>query len=107
MTQEAPKAFSVIETGGKQYIVADGVVLRIEKVEAQEGEEVVFDKVLMTVDSKGAVSIGNPYLEGVTVKAVVELQGRSKKIRVTHFKSKSNRHKTYGHRQPFTKVTIK
>jgi len=104
---ETPKAFSVIETGGKQYIVTDGSALRIEKLVAEEGEVVTFDKVLLTVDAAGKITIGTPYIDGVTVTASVEKQGRYKKIRVIHFKSKSNRHKTYGHRQPFTAVKIK
>lgn len=101
---ETPKNFLVVKSGGKQYIVTDGTVLRIEKLNAQEGETVVFDEILMAVDDKGTVTIGTPFIEGMTVKAVVEGQGRAKKVRVVHFKSKSNRHKTYGHRQPFTKV---
>ncbi len=106
-TNEAEsKAFSVIETGGKQYIVTAGQPLRIEKLPQAEGETITFDKVLLTVDESGAITIGTPYIDGATVTAQVETQGRYKKIRVIHFKSKSNRHKTYGHRQPFTAVKI-
>jgi large subunit ribosomal protein L21 len=106
-TQESvPAAFSVIETGGKQYIVTDGTAIRIEKLPEAEGDTVTFDKVLLTSDGKGGVVIGNPYIAGATVTASVERQGRYKKIRVIHFKSKSNRHKTYGHRQPFTAIKV-
>ncbi len=96
---------SVIETGGKQYLVKTGQVLKIEKLEAKEGEKVVFDKVLLTANDEGGnVKIGNPYLEGVALEAVIEKQGRDKKIRVEKYKRKIRYHKVYGHRQPFTKV---
>lgn len=102
----ASQAFSVIETGGKQYIIKDGDTLRIEKLDIPEGGTVTFEKVLLMVDEKGAITFGNPYIDGATITAGIQKQGRYKKIRVIHFKSKSNRHKTYGHRQPFTTVKI-
>ncbi len=98
-------AFTVIETGGKQYVVSETTNLRIEKLEQAVGETVVFDKVLLTVDDAGTVTVGTPYIAGASVTATVEAQAQGKKLRVIHFKSKSNRHKTYGHRQPFTAVT--
>jgi large subunit ribosomal protein L21 len=98
--------FSVIETGGKQYVVSDSTELRIEKIEAEAGTTITFDKVLLIVDDAGAVTVGTPYITGASISATVEAQGKGKKLRVIHFKSKSNRHKTYGHRQPFTAVTI-
>jgi large subunit ribosomal protein L21 len=99
-------AFAVIETGGKQYIVSEKMNLYIEKLESAEGETVDFDKVLLMVDESGTVTIGTPYIVGASISASVEKQGKGKKLRVIHFKSKSNRHKTYGHRQPFTAVKI-
>lgn len=97
---------AVIETGGKQYLVKTGDALKIEKLLAKEGEKVVFDKVLLTAKDDGSdVKIGTPFLD-MTVEAVVELQGRAKKIRVEKFKRKIRYHKVYGHRQPFTKVKI-
>ena len=93
--------FAIIETGGKQYKVSEGDVLYVEKLNAEAESEVVFDKVLM---ANGKV--GSPYLEGATVKATVEKQGRAKKIIVFKYKSKKNYHKKQGHRQPYTKVKI-
>ena len=93
--------FAIIETGGKQYKVSEGDVLYVEKLNAEAESEVVFDKVLMA-DGK----VGSPYLEGATVKATVEKQGRAKKIIVFKYKSKKNYHKKQGHRQPYTKVKI-
>ena len=92
---------AVIETGGKQYYVEEGTVLYIEKLETETGKEVVFDKVLMAGDKVGA-----PYVEGATVKAIVEKNGKAKKIIVYKYKSKKNYHKKQGHRQPYTKVKI-
>ena len=97
---------AVIETGGKQYLVKTGDKIKIEKLLAKEGEKVSFDKVLLTANDDGSgVQIGNPYLK-ITVEAVVEKQGRNKKIRVEKFKRKVRYHKVYGHRQPFTQVKI-
>ena len=93
--------YAIIETGGKQYHVQENDFLFVEKLEANEGETVVFDKVLM-VNGK----IGNPYVEGAKVSAVVEKQGKAKKIIVFKYKAKKNYHKKQGHRQPFTKVQI-
>lgn len=93
--------YAVIETGGKQYRVQENDVLYIEKLNLDEEAEVVFDKVLM-VNGK----VGSPYVKGATVKAVVQKQGRAKKIIVYKYKSKKNYHKKQGHRQPYTKVQI-
>ena len=93
--------FAIIETGGKQYRVQENDFVFVEKVEANVGDTVVFDKVLMLNDK-----VGNPYVEGAKVSAKVEAQGRAKKIIVFKYKSKKNYHKKQGHRQPFTKVQI-
>ncbi len=93
--------YAVIETGGKQYRVQENDILYIEKLNLDEEAEVVFDKVLM-VNGK----VGSPYVKGATVKAVVQKQGRAKKIIVYKYKSKKNYHKKQGHRQPYTKVQI-
>lgn len=93
--------YAVIETGGKQYRVQENDVLYIEKLNLDAEAEVVFDKVLM-VNGK----VGSPYVKGATVKAVVQKQGRAKKIIVYKYKSKKNYHKKQGHRQPYTKVQI-
>ena len=93
--------YAIIETGGKQYHVAQDEVIFVEKLEANEGASVVFDKVLM-LDSK----IGTPYVAGAKVTGKVLAQGKAKKIIVYKYKSKKNYHKKQGHRQPFTKIQI-
>ena len=93
--------YAIIETGGKQYHVAQDEVIFVEKLDVNEGANVVFDKVLM-LDNK----VGTPYLAGAKVTAKVLAQGKAKKIIVYKYKSKKNYHKKQGHRQPFTKVQI-
>ena len=96
---------AVIETGGKQYRVAEGDVIYVEKLNAADGETVTFDKVLAVVDEAES-RFGAPTLDGATVSATVEKSGRGKKIRVYKMKPKKNYRRTQGHRQPYTKVTI-
>lgn len=99
--------FAVIETGGKQYLVKDGDALKIEKLDAAVGDNVVFDKVLLLAEEDGSkVQIGTPYIEGASIEAAVELQGRSKKIRVVKYKRKVRYTRTRGHRQAFSKVKV-
>lgn len=93
--------YAIIETGGKQYRVQENDFLFIEKLEVAEGEEVVFDKVLM-VEGK----VGSPLVEGAKVFAKVVAQGKAPKIIVYKYKSKKNYHKKQGHRQPYTKIQI-
>ncbi|CAM3487219.1 50S ribosomal protein L21 [Hydrogenibacillus schlegelii] len=97
--------YAIIETGGKQYRVEQGTVLFVEKLPAEVGETVVFDKVLF-VEKDGEVMIGAPYIGGARVTAKVEKQGRGKKIIVFKYKPKKNYHKKQGHRQPYTRVRI-
>lgn len=93
---------AVIKVGGKQYYVQENSEIHVEKLEAEVGDTVKFDQVLM-LDSK----IGSPYLTNVTVEGEVIKNGKQKKIKVFKYKSKdrSNR-KTQGHRQPYTKIKI-
>ena len=93
---------AVIETGGKQYLVEEGKVLYIEKLDAEAGSEITFDKVLM---ADGV--LGKPYVKGARVTAVVDKTGKAKKVLVYKYNSKKNYRRTQGHRQPYTKVTIK
>lgn len=100
--------FAVIETGGKQYLIKTGDTLKIEKNDAEVGKEIVFDKVLLLAKEDGTdVKIGMPYLDGVSIAATVEEQGRGKKLRVVKFKRKVRYKRVIGHRQHFTKVKIK
>lgn len=97
--------YAVIKTGGKQYRVAEGDVLNVEKLNAEAGSEVVFDEVLTVVNDVD-VKIGQPVVEGAKVTAKVVEQGKGEKILVFKYKAKSNYRKRQGHRQPFTKVEI-
>ena len=96
---------AIIETGGKQYRVAEGDVIFVEKLAAEEGDAVTFDKVLAVVDGETS-SFGAPYVDGASVAGTVVKQGRGKKIRVYKMKPKKGYRNTKGHRQPYTKVEI-
>ena len=97
---------AIIVTGGKQYRVAEGDVLFIEKLEVEAGAEVNFDQVLAVIDGENA-KFGTPVVEGATVTATVVKNGKGKKIRVFKMKPKKGYRRTQGHRQPYTKVEIK
>ncbi|MDF2669222.1 MAG: ribosomal protein [Paenibacillus sp.] len=97
--------YAIIETGGKQYKVAQGDVLYIEKLVASEGEVVTFDRVLAVSNDDGLVS-GSPLISGASVSAKVEKHGRGEKIIVFKYKAKKNYRRKQGHRQPYTKVVI-
>jgi len=98
--------YAIIETGGKQYRVSEGDVLDVEKLDVEEGKEVVFDKVL-TVVNDGEVRIGKPVVDGAKVTAKVAKHGKGEKIFVFKYKAKANYRKRQGHRQPYTQVEIK
>jgi large subunit ribosomal protein L21 len=96
--------YAIIETGGKQIKVAAGEAFYIEKLNAEAGETVTFDKVLFVGGED--VKVGAPLVEGATVTGTVEKQGKQKKITVFKYKAKKNNRKKQGHRQPYTKVVI-
>ena len=97
--------FAVIETGGKQYRVNEGDIVFIEKLDANEGDKVVFDRVLVLSEG-GETKIGVPVVDGAKVTANVVKNGKAKKIYVMTYKPKKNEKKKIGHRQPYTKVQI-
>jgi len=98
---------AVIATGGKQYLVKTGEALKIEKLPEAVGEKVIFDKVLLTANDDGTnAKVGTPYLEGVVIESVVEMQGKNRTVRVEKFKNKVRYHKVHGQRQRFTKVKL-
>jgi large subunit ribosomal protein L21 len=97
--------YAIIETGGKQYKVQEGDVVYVEKLNADEGQAVSFDKVLLMSGDAGLVP-GKPYVDGAKVEGTVLGQGKAKKIIVYKYKAKKNIRKKQGHRQPFTKVQI-
>ena len=94
--------YAIFVVGGKQYRAQEGDVLYVEKLEGEAGSEVVFDQVLIAGDK-----IGQPYIEGAKVTGTIEKQGLGKKIVVFKYKSKKNERKKQGHRQAYTKVTVK
>lgn len=97
--------YAIIKTGGKQYKVAEGDVLFVEKLDAEEGASVTFEEVLAVSDGDN-VRVGTPLVEGAKVTAKVEKNGKGKKIRVFKYKAKSNYRRRMGHRQPYTKVVV-
>lgn len=97
--------YAIIETGGKQYRVAVGDAVYVEKLAAEVGGTVTFDKVVL-LSKDGNVVAGTPFVEGATVTAKVDRQDRAKKIIVYKYKAKKNYRRKQGHRQPYTKVTI-
>ena len=96
---------AIIVTGGKQYKVTEGDVLYIEKLNAEAGESVTFDKVLAVLDGDSA-TFGAPTVEGASVTANVVKNGKGKKVLVFKYKPKKNYRRRQGHRQPYTKVEI-
>lgn len=97
--------YAVIETGGKQYMVEEGMNLRVEKLAGDKGGDLTFDSIVL-VGGDGKPRVGTPYVEGVTVAAKVALQGRERKIMVYHKKRRKGYEKRHGHRQDFTEITI-
>ncbi len=97
--------YAVIVTGGKQYKVAEGDTIFVEKLNAEEGAAVTFDNVLAVSDGE-ILTVGAPTVEGASVTAKVVKQGKAKKIYVFKMKRKKNERSKKGHRQPYTKVVI-
>ena len=97
--------FAIIETGGKQYKVAEGDIIFVEKLDVAEGETYTFDKVLAVSKDNIFIS-GAPYVEGASVTANVVKNGKGKKITILRYKPKKNEKRKMGHRQPYTKVQI-
>ena len=99
--------FAIIFTGGKQYKVAKGDIVKIEKIKGdfKVGDKVTFDQVLLVEDGKDT-TIGTPYISGATVLGTLSEIGRNKTVEVIKYKQKSRYFKKNGHRQPWFKVTI-
>ena len=97
--------YAIIETGGKQYKVAEGDTLFVEKLAAAVDETVTFDKIIAAGEGSD-LKVGTPYVERAKVTAKVVADGKSKKVIVFKFKPKSGYKKKQGHRQPYTKVVI-
>ena len=97
--------YAIIETGGKQYKVEEGQIIDIEMLEAREGDEVVFDKVL-AVNTGDDLEVGTPLVKGARATARVLKQDKHTKIIVFKYKAKKNYRKKSGHRQPYTRVKV-
>jgi large subunit ribosomal protein L21 len=97
--------FAVIETGGKQYLVEEGTIISIEKIESEKNNVINFDKILLH-SIKGNLSIGTPYIKNVIVSAEFLSTEKDDKIRVFKFKPKTGYKKTQGHRQQLTTIKI-
>lgn len=96
--------YAIIATGGKQYKVAEGDIIKVEKLGVEAGETVTFDQVLVV--NNGELVVGNPTVANASVTATIVEEGKNKKIIVYRYKRKSGYHKKNGHRQPYTKVKI-
>ncbi|HHY82637.1 MAG TPA: 50S ribosomal protein L21 [Clostridiales bacterium] len=97
--------YAVIKTGGKQYKVQEGDIIRVEKLDVEEGSVVKFEEVLALSDDNG-LKVGTPVVEGAVVEGNVLKQGKGKKIIVFKYKPKKNYRRKQGHRQPFTQIQI-
>ncbi len=96
---------AVIATGGKQYLVKEGDVIKVEKIDQEEGKKIEFDQVLM-VNKEGEYIIGRPLVEKAKVTGKLLNQGKNKKIVVFKYKPKKKYRKKTGHRQPYSEVLI-
>lgn len=97
--------YAVIQTGGKQYRVAEGEYLKVETLLAEAGEQVEFDKVLL-IQTDDGIKVGKPFIEGGKVTATVTTHGRHKKVHIIKFRRRKHYMKRQGHRQNFTEVKI-
>ena len=96
--------YAIIATGGKQYKVAEGDIINVEKLGVEAGESVVFDQVLAVSD--GDLKVGTPTVAGAKVTASVVCEGKAKKVIVYKYKAKKDYRRKQGHRQPYTKLVI-
>lgn len=98
--------YAIIETGGKQYKVNEGSIIKVEKLDVQAGEKITLNQVLLLNDENGNVKIGNPLVAGAAVTAEVLEQGKNKKVIVYKYKRRKNYRRKQGHRQPYTKIKV-
>ena len=98
--------YAIIQTGGKQYRVAPGDVLRVERLPGERGDAVQLDQVLLVTDDGGEIRVGTPLVENASVKGEIVRQGKAKKILVFKKKRRKNYRRKQGHRQLFTAVQI-
>lgn len=97
--------YAIVETGGKQYRVAEKAIIDVEKVDAPVGEQVTLDRVLLLSGDDG-VTVGKPLVEGAKVVCKVLGQDKLRKILVFRYKAKKNERKRFGHRQPYSRLLV-
>ena len=97
--------YAVIATGGKQYKVTKGEILRVEKLDGEEGSTVKLDQVLMVADGN-KVSVGTPMLDKASVTAKIKSQARGKKIEIIKFRRRKHSRTQAGHRQSYTEIEV-
>lgn len=98
--------YAVVETGGKQYKLSVGDILKVEKLPVEAGQKFVLDKVLLIKDDSESVKVGAPFIENARVTVAVLEQGRGKKVVVYKYKKRKNERKKQGHRQAFTRIKV-
>jgi large subunit ribosomal protein L21 len=97
--------YAIVATGGKQYRVKEGEKLRVEKLNAEAGDTVELDKVLLVGEGED-IKVGAPYLDGAKVTATVAANGRGDKVKIVKFKRRKHSRKQMGHRQAYTEIEI-
>lgn len=98
--------YAIIETGGKQYKVAKGMIIEVEKLPVEADTQYSFDQILIVSDGDKNITIGQPYIEGASVAAKVIAQDKDKKVVIFKYKRKTNYNRKTGHRQPLTRLQI-
>lgn len=98
--------YAMVEIKGKQYRANEGAVLKVDRMDGESGDVLEFDSVLM-LRNDDDIKVGNPYVDGASVKAVLETHGRDRKITVLKFKRRKNYSRKYGHRQAYSKIRVK
>jgi large subunit ribosomal protein L21 len=98
--------YAMVEIGGKQYKAQEGGLLRVERLPQEEGNTVEFDSVLMLRDDN-KTTVGSPYVQGASVKAVVEGHDKERKIVVYKYKRRKRYHRKQGHRQPYSLLRVR
>lgn len=96
--------YAIIQTGGKQYQVEEGDLVKVEKLNVEEGQELTLEEVLLV--GGDSLKIGKPFVEGAKVTATVEEHGKGKKVMIGKFRAKKGYKKKQGHRQPYTLIKI-
>jgi len=104
--EEYPEMFAIVDAGGRQEKVAPGAVVKVDRLEAEEGAKVTFDKVLLVETEDGSFVSGAPYVKGASVTGVVLAQAQGKKIVVFKFKRRKGYRRTKGHRSQITHVRV-